>query len=108
MIMTRTNIIAVSDGWDIVPQEKQETSGLIRGTIARFREREYVLDKLHNITGNRYGLTGVSVLWVQWRGGKPQEHRITQPGQQHPYREDLPDQDRALWEAGLSGEPADP
>src|SRR5262249_17903512 len=40
--------------------------------------------------------------------GKPIEHRVTHPGQQHPARDELPDQDKTLWPKGLDGQPADP
>jgi hypothetical protein len=50
----------------------------------------------------------VVTAWVCWRNSKPTEHKVTQPGQPHPYREDLPDQDQSQWPPGLNDEPADP
>jgi hypothetical protein len=46
---------------------------------------------------------GIVTCWVRWWDHAPTEHRVTQSGQMHPRREDLPDQDQKLWQPGLDG-----
>jgi hypothetical protein len=59
--------------------------------------------------GNKPGEASrlITTAWRKRADDKP-EHRITQPGQVHPDRADLPDQDKARWEPGLNGAPSDP
>jgi hypothetical protein len=106
IIMNKMSIIAVSDDWDTVPSEN--SNSLIRGKIVKFREREFVVDKQCVINGASFVVEGVAVVWVKWTGGKPVEHRITQSGQRHPNRDELPDQDEELWELGRDGKRANP
>jgi hypothetical protein len=84
-------------------------TNLIVGKMLKFNDRKYKADKADPLPDNiRLVAVDVITAWVNWHDGKPIEHRITKPGQVHPDRADLPDQDEATWERGLNGEPADP
>ena len=85
-------------------------SNLIVGKMVKFTiDGKYKVDKAEILPDNTTLVAmDVTTVWVKWDDGKPIEHRITQPGQMHPDRADLPDQDKATWERGLNGEPADP
>jgi hypothetical protein len=96
-----------SDGFSVA---EKGGSNLIVGKMVKFTiDGKYKVDKADILPDNTILVAiDVTTAWVNWRGGKPIEHRITHPGQLHPDRADLPDQDQATWERGLNGEPADP
>jgi hypothetical protein len=51
----------------------------------------------------------IVTCWVKWWDNSPVEHRVTHSGQLHPRRDDLPDNDKTLWQPGIDGEkPGDP
>jgi hypothetical protein len=58
--------------------------------------------------GTRLVALATAAMWVRWQGGKPAEHRVRQPGQRLPEREELGHDDENEWETGPSGEPVDP
>jgi hypothetical protein len=95
------------DGFSVA---EKAGSNLIFGKMVKFTvDGKFKIDKADTLPDYTHLVaTDVTAAWVNWRGGKPLEHRITYPGQLHPDREDLPDQDKASWERGLNGEPADP
>jgi hypothetical protein len=79
------------------------------GRMMKFNNGTYYVDKTEVMPlGTILVVVSVTTLWIKWQGGRPVERRVSYPGQQHPVRDDLPDQDESLWEEGLSGEPADP
>jgi hypothetical protein len=93
------------DGWDTVPKSESD----ILGILAKFREGEiFARDSGDVLNGLKYVVTGVLAAWLKWAGGEIVDRRVTQPGQHHPKRDELPDQDEKLWEPGLDGDPADP
>jgi hypothetical protein len=96
-----------ADGFSVA---EKRGSNLIVGKMGKFTiDGKYKIDKA-DILPDKTELVAidVSTAWVKWQDNKPIEHRITRPGQIHPDREDLPDQDETTWESGLNGEPADP
>ena len=97
----------VTDGFTVA--EKAGNS-MIFGKMLKFTiDGKYKVDKADNLPDNTTLVAiDVTTAWVKWQHGKPLEHRITQPGQLHSDRADLPDQDEATWERGLDGAPADP
>jgi hypothetical protein len=96
-----------TDGFSVA---ERGGNNLLVGKIAKFTiDAKYRVDKTDHLPDyTSLVAINVTTAWVKWQGGKPIEHRITQPGQVHPDRDDLPDQDKATWEPGLDGEPADP
>jgi hypothetical protein len=99
-------VLATGDGFAV--QENAGTS-MIVGKMLKFLDGRFVADKTEPLPPTTE-LVAVAVVtaWVHWEDGKPVEHRITRPGQSHPYRTDLPDQDETTWQPGLNDEPADP
>jgi hypothetical protein len=85
-------------------------NSLIIGKMLKFTiDGKYKIDKADILPdGTTLVAIGVKTVWVKWQDGKPVEHPITQPGQLHPDRADLPDQDQTTWEPGKDGEPSDP
>ena len=85
---------------------------MIRGILTSFRDSTYLANKTETLQQAPHGPTfmglGACTAWVLWKNGKPAEHRITQPGEAHPWREDLGDDDQTKWELGLGGLPSDP
>ena len=88
-------IALISDGWDAVPADN---SGLIRGSIIKLNSGVYSIGKAGNPFDDDVALvvTGVATFWLRWgEDNKPAERRITAPGQPHPDRDELPDQDES-------------
>jgi hypothetical protein len=107
---TTTNALTTStpaggDGWDT---NLPETGGLLHGKTVKFRDGKYFADKTADITGKILVAADIVACWVRWWDGKPTEHKITEPGQLHPERDELGDDDEAQWQEGLDGEPTDP
>jgi hypothetical protein len=100
----QNNAVAVADGFDTVPDESR---GVIRGEIVRYLDGHYVIGKTEPADGRELVVTGVTTAWVKWRG-KEGKHRITEPGQYHPERDELGDLDQSNWEIGLDDRPKDP
>src|SRR5262245_42298642 len=93
------------DGWDAVPERGND---LIRGKILKFKDGLYFLGGLAEpLNGTAVAVLDVAVAWVKWVDGKP-EHRITRPGQRHPNRDELGDNDQDLWPEDRNGKPEDP
>jgi hypothetical protein len=102
-----TSTDSQSDGFSVA---EKGGSNLIVGKMVKFTiDGKYKVDKADILPDDtRLVAIDVTTAWVRWNEERPSEHRITQPGQIHPDRDDLPDQDKATWEPGLTGEPADP
>jgi hypothetical protein len=96
-----------ADGFSVA---EKSGNNLIVGKMLKFTiDSKYKIDKADILPDNTTLVAvDVTTAWVKWQNDKPTEHRITQPGQVHPDRDDLPDQDKATWEPGLNGEPAFP
>ena len=103
--MTTSNNEA--DGFSVA---EKSGNNLIVGKMLKFTiDSKYKIDKADILPDNTTLVAvDVTTAWVKWQNDKPTEHRITQPGQVHPDRDDLPDQNKATWEPGLNGEPAKP
>jgi hypothetical protein len=94
----------MNDGWGAVPADEN----IIRGSMLKFLDGEWTdRDSGDVLNGRQFAVMGVTVSWDRWFGGEV-EHRITPPGEPHPKRKELPDQDESQWEAGLDGKPTDP
>jgi hypothetical protein len=92
-----SNLATTGDGFDV-----QEPGGgnLIVGRMLKFNGGQFFVDKTEMMPlGTTLVVVSVATLWIKWQDGRPAEHRITYPGQQHPVRDDLPDQDQNLWES---------
>ena len=102
-IATRDDGFAVSE---------RSGTNLIKGIITKFADSIYKANKTEVIEqapqGPVFVVTGVVTAWVHWKAGRPIEHKITQTGQGHPWREDLDDDDKTEWELGIGGVPKDP
>jgi hypothetical protein len=93
------------DGWDAVPASD---GGIIHGDLVRFTDGHFPINKSSEpADGREMAVVGVVTLWIKWVGNKP-DHRVTQPGQRHPDRDELGDLDPEAWQAGLDGKPKDP
>jgi hypothetical protein len=99
--------IVQADGFTVA---EKPGSNLIVGRMLKFTiDSKYKVDKADILPDNTTLVAiDVTTAWVKWDDDKPSEHRITQPGQGHPDRADLPDQDKATWKPALNGEPSDP
>jgi hypothetical protein len=101
---------AASDGWDEVP----ESSGsLIVGSRIKFdfNNRCWLIDDAKvepDALDDTYVVIGVKSAWLKWGPDKRPEQRVTEPGQRHPERNDLPDNNEDEWPLGLDREPEDP
>jgi hypothetical protein len=86
-------------------------TGFITGSMVKFVDRSFVADKTETLPeGTTLVVLSTVTAWVRWAEGNPVEHRVTRTGQNHPLREDLPDQDKSLWEIDekFTGKPRDP
>jgi hypothetical protein len=98
--------ITADDGFGV--PEKASSSSII-GTMVKFTDGQFIEGKDKPLPiGTRLVAKATITAWVHWKDNKPVEHRITQTGQHHPDREELPDLDEAQWPPGLNGEPNDP
>jgi hypothetical protein len=100
------DITVMEDGFSV--QEKSSGT-MIVGKLLKFLDGRYIADKTETLPADTTLVAvGVITVWTHWVDGKPVEHRVTQPGQLHPEREDLPEQDESKWPPGLNDEPSDP
>jgi hypothetical protein len=96
---------ASSEGWNEVP----ETGGsLIVGFKVKFDFNHacYEIDGTKitpDVEDDTYAVLGVKAVWTKWGEDRKPQHRVTQPGQRHPERNDLPDLDEDEWPLGLDG-----
>jgi hypothetical protein len=100
------NLPTTGDGFDVA-----EPGGntLMIGRMLKFNNGTFYVDKTEVMPpGTPLVVVSVVTVWIKWQDGRPVERRITYPGQTHPVRDDLPDQDETSWELGLNGRPADP
>jgi hypothetical protein len=93
------------DGFDV----RERSGAFIIGGMIKFN-KIYTLNKTEQLPPDLTLLViAIITCWVRWWDHAPTEHRVTHSGQLHPQREDLPDQDKTLWEIGLDSiSPADP
>jgi hypothetical protein len=99
--------IVPNDGFAV--PEKSGGSAIV-GKLVKFSvDGKFVVDKTEPMAADTT-LVAMAVVtaWVCWKDGSPVEHRITQPGQYHPDREELGDLDEKTWEVGLNDKPSDP
>jgi hypothetical protein len=83
-------------------------SNFIIGGMIKYADRVYTLNKTEPLPlGTVLVALSIVTAWVKWWDHLPVEHRVTQPGQHHPVREDLDDLDSKKWQRGLDGQPAD-
>jgi hypothetical protein len=103
--MSQELTIQNDDGFDV-----QERAGnFIIGGMIKYFNHVYTLNKTEPLPPDLTLLViSITTCWVRWWDHAPTEHRVTRSGQLHPQREDLPDQDKTLWQPGLGGNPADP
>jgi hypothetical protein len=84
-------------------------NNFIIGGMIKYHDHVYTLNKTEPMPlGTVLVALNIITAWVKWWDQLPVEHRVTQPGQFHPVRDDLPDQDKKKWQPGLDGQPADP
>jgi hypothetical protein len=100
------NVATVDDdGFD---QPEAARAGMIRGRMLRFKNDDFLVDKTEYLAeGTKLVAVKAVMGWTKWSDKKP-ETRVTQKGQEHPYRHDLPDQNQSKWEKGLNGDKSDP
>jgi hypothetical protein len=99
-------IAIFQDGFNV---PERSGANLIAGDIIKFVDGIYRQNKTEILTAPiRRVAIRVITAWVHWENNQPTEHRITQPGQLHPDRDDLPDQDKAVWPIGIGGLSSDP
>jgi hypothetical protein len=103
-VSTANSNIPTSDGFDI---EETGGSSIISGQMLKFKDSDWLAGEEFLPQGTRLTVMAMTFAWVRWQDGRP-EHRITQPGELHPQRQSLPDQDRDEWPLGLDGEKTDP
>jgi hypothetical protein len=99
--------LASNDGFAV--PEKSGGSAIV-GKLVKFSvDGRFVVDKTEPMAADTT-LVAMAVVtaWVCWKDGRLVEHRITQPGQYHPDREELGNLDEKAWEVGLNDKPSDP
>jgi hypothetical protein len=100
------NLATTGDGFDV---PEPGGGGLIVGQLLKFNNGAYFANKTEVVPlGTTLVVVAVTTLWIKWENGRPAEHRVTRPGQAHPVRDDLPDQDQAEWKPGFKDQLADP
>jgi hypothetical protein len=100
------DLISAGDGFG-VPENAE--GRYIVGRMIKFADGAFIVDKTEALPAD-IELVALNVItcWVHWQDGEPIDHRVTQLGQRHPDRDELPDQDESLWEPGLDEKPSDP
>jgi hypothetical protein len=96
----------MSEGFDVA--ENGGDSPIV-GKLVRFNKGSYIVGKDGSLPpGLKLLVRSMVTCWVRWSDdGKP-DYKITQPGQSHPERDELPDQDDSLWPPGPDDKPSDP
>ena len=99
-------MVPVADGFAV---GEKPANIMIVGQMIKFDSGIYKVNKTETLPPDiELVAIDATTAWVKWREKRPIEHHITQPGQQHPDRDDLPDKNKAEWEIGLDGQPIDP
>jgi hypothetical protein len=107
-----TNDLAITrntDGWNDVAAEANER--VLRGTLLKFADWNWTRGKETEPVkrGTQLVAIGTAAAWVKWKGGKPTETRLREPGTKMPDREELGDLDTTQWEVGPDNKtPRDP
>jgi hypothetical protein len=96
------NQLALFNGDDGFSIRTSEGSGLIRGSILKFKNSTWYKGDAPFHHGNaRFVINGVVVGWVKWEDGpdgkRLPKHVITEPGGYHPHREEMGDTDTSEW-----------
>jgi hypothetical protein len=103
------DIITRDDGFAV---SERSGTNLLKGIMIKFADSTFKANKTETLQQAPQGpalvVVGVITAWVHWKAGRPVEHKITQSGQTHPWRDDLGDDDRTDWELGIGGLPSDP
>lgn len=96
--VTKAETTAVS-GSGFGVKENRSGSSFIIGKMLKFtNEKTFVYDKSTVIPPETtFVAVGCITAWVHWVDGNAIEHRVTEEGQIHPDREDMPDRDESLW-----------
>ena len=94
-------LFPASDGWAAVPPAS-------RAKRIKFSDGEWTNAEGQRVNGEELAAVGVEVYWQKWADKKPIEKRATRPGEAHPYRSELGDEDQSTWEIGPNGQPSDP
>jgi len=93
-----------SDGWD----ELEAGNDFIRGTRIRFSQGDYICANGASVSPEElYGVFSVMKAWQRWHDGRA-ETRITLPGQRHPLRDEIGDNDKNTWPLSKDGQQEDP
>src|SRR6516225_6367517 len=96
-------MVPVADGFAVC---EKPANVIIVGQMIKFDSGIYKVNKTETLPPDiELVAIDATTAWVKWRGKRPVEHRVTQLGQQHPDRDDLPDKNKAEWEIGLDGQP---
>jgi hypothetical protein len=94
------------DGFDVA---EPVTGGLVKGSLLKFKDDAFLINGSDHLPDDvtNFTVVGMLTMWVRWQDEKP-THRITQRGEVHPRRDELPDQDPAAWPKGKDGTKTDP
>jgi hypothetical protein len=106
-IKNSDNLPVVSnDGWETVPAKSSDN--IIKGKRVKFSaDGHYIANKTEGIDDKTLVVIGVVTAWTTWGDDGKAQHRITHPGENHPFRDELPDRDPSLWKVSFD-KPADP
>jgi hypothetical protein len=104
-----TNEVAISqygDGFDV---EEPVGTGLVRGSLLRFKDPDFLVNGSDHLPEDvtQFTVVSMTTCWTRWWNEQP-THVVTQPGQQHPRRDELGDLDEKLWQKGKDGTKTDP
>jgi hypothetical protein len=102
------SIPAADDGFAVA--EPTTGSSLIRGKQLRFKDDNYLSDKVDIVEiGTRLTAVSMVTAWLKWdTERKVVDTRVTASGEAHPYRAALDANDPAEWPMGLDAKPSDP
>jgi hypothetical protein len=95
-----------NDGFDV---DEPTTGSTIKGLLLKFRDTDYLVNGVDHLEEDAgpFSVISMTTMWTRWEGDKP-FHKVTQPGQPHPRRDELPDQDPAAWPKNKNNEKVDP
>ena len=106
---TQNSLVPIGDdGFEAAAAEGAER--ILKGDLLKFSDGHWLVGREAVLIKQDLRLVamGTAAAWVRWAGGKPDKYVIRQAGAPFPEREELGDNDEALWEPGPDDKPRDP
>lgn len=106
---TQNSLVPIGDdGFEAAAAEGAER--ILKGDLLKFSDGHWLVGREAVLIKQDLRLVamGTAAAWVRWAGGKPDKYVVRQAGAPFPEREELGDNDEALWEPGPDDKPRDP